>query len=253
MDHQPNRPPPAAASPDAADSATSCAGEAVRDSAEPVGDSPPDDGLEPDLDLDLDIDAETNPNDPFLAVPVRYRHDGWTPDRQLAFIEALADGGCVESAARAVGMSRNSAYALRRRPDAQAFRLAWDAALENAIVQLGDAALARAIHGVAVPVFHGGERIGERRQYNERLTMFLLRYRAPERYGRWLDRMESYRHEEGPSTTLAYRIVRMMRAAYRAFDAAFDGRPVPDPENEVVAGFDEIAKGGRWGKTPGRA
>jgi aryl-alcohol dehydrogenase-like predicted oxidoreductase len=60
----------------------------------------------------------------FEPVPVRYRHDGWTPDRQLEFIQALADCGCVDEAARRVGMSRNSACALRRRPEAQAFRLA---------------------------------------------------------------------------------------------------------------------------------
>ncbi|HEX2763027.1 MAG TPA: hypothetical protein VHM92_04155 [Allosphingosinicella sp.] len=29
----------------------------------------------------------------FTPVPRRYRHDGWTPERQVAFIEALADTG----------------------------------------------------------------------------------------------------------------------------------------------------------------
>src|SRR5687768_6731516 len=93
------------------------------------------------------------PDDPdpalaFLPVGVRYRHDGWTPDKQVDFIGRLADCGCVEEAARSVGMSRNSAYALRRRDDAQAFRFAWDAAQDAAIVRLNDAALSRAINGV---------------------------------------------------------------------------------------------------------
>lgn len=78
----------------------------------------PDHAPEPN---DLSDDGDDNS---FDAVPVRYRHDGWTPDRQLAFIETLSGCGCVDEAARGVGMSRNSAYALRRRPDAQAFRLA---------------------------------------------------------------------------------------------------------------------------------
>jgi hypothetical protein len=168
----------------------------------------------------------------FGPVPVRYRHNGWTPDRQLEFIEALADGGCVEQAARAVGMSRNSAYALRRRPDAQAFRLAWDAATDNAVARLADAALSRAIHGVAVPVFHEGEQVGERRHYDERLTMFLLRYRAPERYGKWLDQMQTLQDPERPAMFLGYRILRMLRAAWTAFDAAFDGKEPPQPEPE---------------------
>jgi len=170
----------------------------------------------------------------FVPVGVRYRYDGWTPDKQLEFIERLADCGCVEEATRAVGMSRTAAYTLRRRPDAQAFRLAWDAAMDTAVARLADAALARAINGVPVPIFHGGEQVGERRHFNERLTMFLLRYRAPERYGKWLDRVETNRVSEGPTAMLSYRIGRMVRAAWAAFDAALRGKAPPEPEGECV-------------------
>jgi hypothetical protein len=170
----------------------------------------------------------------FVPVGVRYRYDGWTPDRQLEFIERLADCGCVEEAARAVGMSRTAAYTLRRRPDAQAFRLAWDAAMDTAVARLSDSALARAINGVPVPIFHGGEQVGERRHFDERLTMFLLRYRAPERYGKWLDGYEARQHSEGPTAILSYRIGRMVRAAWAAFDAALRGKAPPEPEGEWV-------------------
>lgn len=192
-------------------------------------------------------EAGFRPDDGFGPVPLRYRHDGWGPDRQRAFIEALADCGCVGQAARAVGMSRASAYALRRRPDAQAFRLAWDAALDVAIGQLSDAALARAIHGVALPVFHNGEQVGERRHFDERLTMFLLRYRDPVRYGRWHDRLEARQHPEGPVAILGFRIGRMLRAAWAAFDAALRGEPSPEPEPEVVVGDGDF--GDRLGGT----
>lgn len=37
------------------------------------------------------------------------------------------------------------------------------------------------------PLFYKGEQVGEWREYDERLTMFLLRYRRPARYGAWLD------------------------------------------------------------------
>ncbi len=166
----------------------------------------------------------------FCPVPVRYRYDGWVPDKQLEFIERLADCGCVDEAARAVGMSRTTAYALRRRPDAQAFRMAWDAALDAAVARLRDAALARAIHGVPVPIFRGGEQVGERRHFDERLTMFLLRYRDPVRYGKWLDKTETSQLSEGPVMVLANRMLRMARAATAAFNAAFDGKPAPEPE-----------------------
>lgn len=65
----------------------------------------------------------------FYPVPVRGRHDGWTLERQARFLGMLAETGSVLAACAAVGMSRNSAYALRRKPDAESFAAAWDAAL----------------------------------------------------------------------------------------------------------------------------
>jgi hypothetical protein len=47
----------------------------------------------------------------------------------------------------------------------------------------------RTIKGVPRPVFYQGEQVGEYRHYDERLTMFLLRYRRPHRYGAHLDRL----------------------------------------------------------------
>jgi hypothetical protein len=170
----------------------------------------------------------------FEPVPLRYRHDGWTPDKQLEFIRALAASGCVDAACAAVGMSRNSAYELRQRPDAQAFRLAWRAAKDVQVERLDDAAMSRAINGVPVPIFHNGEQVGERRHYDERLTMFLLRYRDPVRYGRWVDRTSARQHPEGPVAILSFRIGRMVRAAWLAFDAALRGQPAPPPEPEYV-------------------
>jgi len=66
---------------------------------------------------------------PFLPVPVRSRRDGWTPERQARFIGLLAQGGCVRSATQALGLSRESAYRLRRHPGAGSFRAAWDTAI----------------------------------------------------------------------------------------------------------------------------
>ncbi len=60
----------------------------------------------------------------FTPVPSRARSDGWTPERQVEFIEALAECGCVEHACRRVGMSDSAAYRLRARPTAQSFRQA---------------------------------------------------------------------------------------------------------------------------------
>ena len=103
----------------------------------------------------------------FKPVPVSPRRDGWTPEKQAAFIEALTISSCVTRAAESVGMSRESAYQLRTRRDAEAFRDAWELALLN---------------GVPVPIFYKGKQVGERRHFDERLTQFLLRTRDPLRY-----------------------------------------------------------------------
>src|SRR5689334_11161015 len=92
----------------------------------------------------------------FEPVPVRARHDGWTAEKQIAFIEALAETGMVEAACRRVGMSDSAAYALRRRPCGAAFRRAWDAALDYALHLVEQDAIARSRKGVARPIFHKG-------------------------------------------------------------------------------------------------
>jgi len=110
------------------------------------------------------------------------RHDGWTPERQRAFIEALADCGSVKSAANSVGMTDAGAYQLRRHPEAGGFRKAWEGALKLGVERLEDVAMERALHGVEVPVYHFGAVVGTRRVYNDKLLMFLLRNRAPRRF-----------------------------------------------------------------------
>lgn len=119
----------------------------------------------------------------FAPVPrARSRRDGWTDERQRAFIEALADTGSVEAACRAVNMSQPGAYHLRRQPGAESFRQAWEAALQLGVQRIEDVAMERALHGVEVPVYSYGKLIGQRTVYNDRLLMFMLRNRAPERF-----------------------------------------------------------------------
>lgn len=119
----------------------------------------------------------------FTPVPRQcQRHDGWTPERQHAFIEALADTGSVKAAARAVNMSPEGAYLLRRQPGADSFRAAWTAALDLGVQQIEDIAMERALHGIDVPVYSYGKLVGTRRVYNDRLMMFMLRNRAPDRF-----------------------------------------------------------------------
>ena len=139
----------------------------------------------------------------FDPVPLRYRRDGWTPDRQVGFIRALAESGCVAEACRRLGLSAESAYELARRPDAQSFRIAWDIAMDNAVRRVGDGAFSRAINGTEIPHFYKGELVGTHRRYDERLTMFILRTRDPDRFGRRAETAERIHTREGRALDLA--------------------------------------------------
>ena len=126
---------------------------------------------------------EPTPNLPARAP----RHDGWTVERQTAFLKAFAACGTISAACRAVGMSRQSLHDLCARPSAIAFRRALDAARDCSSMLIEDAAAERTIHGVRRPIFYKGEEVGEWREHDERLTMFLLRYRRRNRFGPQLD------------------------------------------------------------------
>lgn len=187
-------------------------------------------------------DAESLLDTPnFVPVPRRERADGWSPERQVAFIEALAQAGCVREAAESVGMSVRSAYRLRQHIGAETFRLAWDAALGFALGRLEDAALSRAINGVARPIMHKGEVVGERRYYDERLTQFILRTRDPERFGRWIDRNEFEQKPDGQAKSLTWLTLALARGDGPESDQAAGALPVTippgDAEESDVAGL----------------
>lgn len=104
----------------------------------------------------------------FDPVPMaRTRHDGWMPQRQKMFIAALYATGTVDSAAKAVGMTRMAAYNLRKRPGAESFSNAWERALWVGRARVFDYAMDRALNGVttlrlrlggSVDISHGPDR-----------------------------------------------------------------------------------------------
>ncbi|MEP2102157.1 MAG: hypothetical protein ABJP02_11680 [Parasphingorhabdus sp.] len=119
--------------------------------------------------------------DPLAFTPVPFavkRYRGWTPDRQRRFIYQLSRIGIVSAAAKAVGMSRDSAYKLRGRKGADSFASAWDMALEMGHDNANEHAITRAIEGYMVPYFYGGLMRGEVRRYDSRLLFALLKARS---------------------------------------------------------------------------
>ena len=123
----------------------------------------------------------------FYPVPLRGRHDGWTVQKQTDFLGYLAETGSVMGACEAVGMSRNSAYKLRARPNAESFAAAWDAALGAPVRKITvDDLEFRAYHGLIQPVLFRGKYRGAWRKPDNSALLRLHRQheRVTERWDR---------------------------------------------------------------------
>ena len=103
-----------------------------------------------------------------------------TPEKDEAFVEALRLGASIAKAARAAGYSRASIYEWRQADEA--FRAAWEEALEEGTDRLEDEAFRRAHDGVPKPVFYKGDRIATVQEYSDTLTIFLLKARRPGKF-----------------------------------------------------------------------
>ena len=111
----------------------------------------------------------------FDPVPVKSRHDGWSPERQREFIDLLVVTGCVSRSARAVGRSRQSAHNLRNHPRGASFARAWDEALASGRsyqLQLG---IARCLEGERRPVMYRGRKVGETVRHDNSLLLRVLK------------------------------------------------------------------------------
>ncbi|MEH6756876.1 MAG: hypothetical protein V7676_05140 [Parasphingorhabdus sp.] len=92
----------------------------------------------------------------------------------MLFLEALARTGNVRAAALYAGLSRESAYKLRRRADARAFARAWDAAIIHARERFQDELFDRGLSGWTEPVWHQGEEVGTRERWSAPLFLAAL-------------------------------------------------------------------------------
>jgi len=122
-------------------------------------------------------DSPSRPIPAFTPVPVRARKDGWTVELQREFIRLLHVRPNIGEAARAVGMSRRSAYRLRERPGAESFAAAWDSAFAlrpppatTNFSQLWH----RALFGKTRPIVRRGEQVGTITQPDDAALLRLL-------------------------------------------------------------------------------
>jgi hypothetical protein len=138
--------------------------------------------------LPMLFDAEGYPVIQFEPVPqLRRRKCGWDADRQRAFIAMLARVPSVAHAAKAVGMSRRSAYALADKPEAAEFAKAWDMAIDHGMTRLRGSTLTRCLDGGDfVPVIRKGRLVRVDFRRNDRLAIAILsgKHKAIEDYRR---------------------------------------------------------------------
>ena len=101
--------------------------------------------------------------------PATPRVDGFTTQKRVRFLHALALCGNVSQVCGAVGVSPQTVYCARRRdPD---FAKGWKAALVLAFDSAEQDLAARALQGVEEQVWFRGEVVGQRRKFDTRLFL----------------------------------------------------------------------------------
>ncbi|MCD1621819.1 helix-turn-helix domain-containing protein [Citromicrobium bathyomarinum] len=98
------------------------------------------------------------------AIPEQFSRE-----QQADFLDALAQGGNVRAACGAAGVSRSTAYRMRRA--CGRFEQLWDAALLVARTQVEAVLADRALNGVEETIFYHGEAVATRRRYDARLLL----------------------------------------------------------------------------------
>lgn len=167
------------------------------------------------------------------------RHDGWTPERKLQFLDYLANEGSVRAACARVGMSREAAYRLRRR-DAL-FARGWNAALVLARDAGAEVLANRATDGIEEEIWYRGELVGTRRKYDSRL---LLAHMA--RLDRLADDLLSVNGDAARFDELLALVGG--ETPPEALAIGFDGLPLDPEEAQAIA---RETAGDEWDQEPG--
>jgi len=99
---------------------------------------------------------------------------------KTAFLAEFAGRGIVKHAAKAAGISRQTAY--RWYDEDAEFAAAWDDAQEEATDEMEQEAWRRAVEGVDRPVFQGGSQVGHTHEYSDTLLVLMLKANRPKKY-----------------------------------------------------------------------
>ena len=104
-----------------------------------------------------------------------------TPEKKKRFLDLLRTNANVTLSARAVDISRVTAY--EHKHDDPEFGDAWDTAVDEAVDMLEEEARRRAFDGVDEPIgFWQGESNTTVKRYSDTLAIFLLKAHRPEKF-----------------------------------------------------------------------
>ena len=112
--------------------------------------------------------------------PKARRYRRWTPELRQKFLDLLGAGTSISGATKLLCVSRRWAQTLYSRDPV--FAAAWRKAFAEGTAALEDEALRRAVEGTEQPIYYAGQLVGSTRVYSDRLLMFLLKARRPEKY-----------------------------------------------------------------------
>lgn len=100
--------------------------------------------------------------------------------RKANFLKELERRANVSAACRKANIGRTTAYDWYKAD--KEFAEAWDAAIETAVDDLEAVVWQRAKDGTLKPVFQGGRKVGQFREYSDQLAITLLKAHRPEKY-----------------------------------------------------------------------
>jgi hypothetical protein len=157
----------------------------------------------------------TAPDDPASPRVRRMRIDGFTGDKQVVFLECIAEGLTVGEAAVRAKISVTTAYNYRNRRAGRAFNIAWEAASRRARRPLADHLHDRSVRGQTDTVRDKeGALVGTRHRHDNRLAMAMLT--------RLDKKAEAYREDERLVTVIAEEFEEMLDAIEAGNDDAED-------------------------------
>jgi hypothetical protein len=114
-------------------------------------------------------------NESSLSAPISLspsrQSNGWTIERQRAFLEMLSTCGNVERSAGFVGMDRSGAYSFRQSAAGKAFDLAWNAALLLARQRMIDETYDLAFEGSVEQIYRDGKLVQEKRKRDPKMLL----------------------------------------------------------------------------------